>query len=100
MVVENANIKDVTLLTELRLEYLKEDHGKLSKSDIEIIRRDLPDYFKKNLNQNIFCYLIREKEEIDRLCLFAGGRKTNESGIYNRLNRNSFECIYKTSISA
>ncbi len=64
MVVENANIKDVTLLTELRSEYLKEDHGKLSKSDIEIIRRDLPDYFKKNLNQNIFCYLIREKEEI------------------------------------
>ena len=64
MVVENANIEDVTLLTELRLEYLKEDHGKLSKSDIEIIRRDLPDYFKKNLNQNIFCYLIREKEEI------------------------------------
>lgn len=64
MVVENANIKDVTLLTELRLEYLKEDHGKLSKSDIEIIRWDLPDYFKKNLNQNIFCYLIREKEEI------------------------------------
>lgn len=64
MVVENANIEDVALLTELRLEYLKEDHGKLSKSDIEIIRRDLPDYFKKNLNQNIFCYLIREKEEI------------------------------------
>lgn len=64
MVVENANIEDVNLLTELRLEYLKEDHGKLSKSDIEIIRRDLPDYFKKNLNQNIFCYLIREKEEI------------------------------------
>ena len=64
MVVENANIEDVTLLTELRLEYLKEDHGKLSKSDIELIRRDLPDYFKKNLNQNIFCYLIREKEEI------------------------------------
>lgn len=64
MIVENANIEDVTLLTELRLEYLKEDHGKLSKSDMEIIRRDLPDYFKKNLNQNIFCYLIREKEEI------------------------------------
>lgn len=64
MVVENANIEDVNLLTELRLEYLKEDHGKLSESDIEIIRRDLPNYFKKNLNQNIFCYLIREKEEI------------------------------------
>lgn len=64
MVVENANIEDVALLTELRLAYLKEDYGKLSKGDMEIIGRDLPDYFKKNLNQNIFCYLIREGEEV------------------------------------
>lgn len=64
MIVENANIEDVALLTELRLAYLKEDYGKLSKGDMEIIGRDLPDYFKKNLNQNIFCYLIREGEEV------------------------------------
>ena len=64
MIVEKANIEDVALLTELRLAYLNEDHGELSKNDVEIIRRDLPDYFKKNLNQNIFCYLIRENEEI------------------------------------
>lgn len=64
MVVENANIEDAAVLTELRLAYLKEDYGKLGKDDIEIIRRDLPDYFKKHLNQNIFGYLIREKEEI------------------------------------
>ena len=64
MVVENANIEDAAVLTELRLAYLKEDYGKLAKDDIEIIRRDLPDYFKKHLNRNIFGYLIREKEEI------------------------------------
>lgn len=64
MVVENANIEDASVLTELRLAYLKEDYGKLGKDDIEIIRRDLPDYFKKHLNQNLFGYLIREKEEI------------------------------------
>lgn len=64
MVVEMANMEDAALLTELRLAYLKEDHGKLSKNDEEIIRRDLPDYFKRNLDQNIFCYLVREKEEI------------------------------------
>lgn len=29
MVVENANIEDAVLLTELRLAYLKEDYGKL-----------------------------------------------------------------------
>lgn len=64
MVIENADIEDAALLTELRLAYLKEDHGSLSKHELEIIRRDLPDYFKKNLNQSIFCYVIREKEEI------------------------------------
>lgn len=64
MIVENANIEDIALLTELRLAYLKEDYGKLSEGDMEIIGRDLPDYFKKNLNQNIFCYLIREGEEV------------------------------------
>lgn len=64
MIVENAEIADVDLLTELRIAYLKEDLGKLDEEDIKIIRRDLPDYFRRNLNENIFCYLIRDKEEI------------------------------------
>ncbi|MCH5271417.1 MAG: GNAT family N-acetyltransferase [Lachnospiraceae bacterium] len=64
VMVENAKIADIALLTELRLAYLKEDYGELSEDDIKIIRQDLPSYFKKNLNQNIFCYLIRDKEEI------------------------------------
>ena len=64
MIVENAKIADIDILTELRLAYLKEDSGKLSEDDIQKIRRDLPNYFRKNLNQNIFCYLIRDKEEI------------------------------------
>ena len=64
MIVENAKIADIDLLTELRLAYLKEDYGRLSEDDIRRIRQDLPNYFKKNLNQNIFCYLMRNKEEI------------------------------------
>ena len=64
MMVENAKIEDIGLLTELRLAYLKEDHGQLSEDDIKIIRQDLPDYFKKNLNRTIFCYLIRDKDVI------------------------------------
>lgn len=64
MTVENAGKADIIPLTELRLAYLKEDHGELSEDVIRKIRRDLPDYFRRNLNQNIFCYLIRDKEEI------------------------------------
>lgn len=64
MIVENAEIADIDLLTELRIAYLKEDYGKLDEEDIRKIRRDLPDYFKKNLNENIFCYLIRDEESV------------------------------------
>lgn len=64
MKVENAEIADIDLLTELRIAYLKEDLGKLDEDDIKKIRRDLPDYFRRNLNENIFCYVIRDKEEI------------------------------------
>lgn len=64
MIVEKAEMKDIDLLTELRLAYLQEDYGKLNEDEIEIIRRDLPGYFKRNLNQTLFCYLIRDKKEI------------------------------------
>lgn len=64
MIVENAKMADIDLLTELRLAYLQEDCGKLSEDDVKKIRRDLPNYFKKNLNRNIFCYLMKDKEQI------------------------------------
>lgn len=64
MIVEKAEMKDIDLLTELRLAYLQEDYGKLNGDEIGIIRRDLPGYFKRNLNQTLFCYLIRDKKEI------------------------------------
>lgn len=62
--VEYAKTADIAALTELRLAYLEEDHGKLREDEIEIIRRGLPDYFKRNLNQNLLCYLVKEQGEI------------------------------------
>lgn len=55
MTVEYAELADIPQLTELRLAYLKADHGELSEEDERTIRRELPNYFRKNLNQNIFC---------------------------------------------
>ncbi len=62
--VEYAKTTDIAALTELRLAYLEEDHGKLSEDEISIISRHLPHYFARSLNQNLFCYLVREQEEI------------------------------------
>lgn len=32
--------------------------------DLEIIKRNLPDYFMRNLNKNIFCYVVRDEKII------------------------------------
>lgn len=63
MIVENAELADIDRLTKLRIAYLKEDHGGLDESVIRKLKEELPDYFKRNLNENIFCYLIRDGEE-------------------------------------
>ena len=63
MPVERADIKDIPALTRLRLAFLNEDSGGLSEHISEKLRNDLPVYFEKNLNQSIFCYLLREKDE-------------------------------------
>jgi len=60
MIVEYATMTDIEQLTDLRVAYLKEDYGQLSEDTIRKLRQDLPGYFQKNLNRNIFCYLIKD----------------------------------------
>ena len=62
--VERAHISDIASLTALRLEFLQEDHGELSEEVKTKLTKALPPYFEKNLNRSIFCYLVREQEEV------------------------------------
>lgn len=64
MILERAVNEDIEQLTELRIAYLTEDNGELSREDILTIRRNLPTYFKKNLNESIFGYVARNGQEI------------------------------------
>ncbi len=64
MMVKIAGLTDIDQLTELRLAYLKEDCGGLNEDTVKKIRQDLLKYFERNLNQNIFCYLVKDKEQI------------------------------------
>ena len=49
-------------LTELRIEYLREDHGSLADSTADTIRNSLPEYFRAHLNRDLFCYIVRDGE--------------------------------------
>ena len=64
MIYTKATMGDIDQLTALRIAYLEEDHGGLEEKDLEIIKRDLPDYFIRNLNQSIFGYVARNESEI------------------------------------
>ncbi|MCM1254483.1 MAG: GNAT family N-acetyltransferase [Clostridium sp.] len=64
MIFEKAVYEDIEQLSELRIAYLIEDTGNLNEKDLEIIKRDLPEYFKRHLNKNIFCYAARKEKEI------------------------------------
>lgn len=64
MIFEKAIYEDIGQLCELRIAYLIEDTGNLSEKDLAVIKRDLPGYFERNLNKNIFCYVARKEQEI------------------------------------
>ena len=64
MFYSKATEEDIGQLTELRIAYLTEDNGKLKAKDLEILKRDLPDYFRRNLNKTIFGYVARHEREI------------------------------------
>ena len=64
MIYTKATMEDIEQLTELRIAYLVEDYGGLEDKDLEIIKRDLPDYFTRNLDKNIFGYVARNERKI------------------------------------
>lgn len=64
MIYSKATKEDITQLTELRIAYLTEDNGELNAKDFEIMKRDLPNYFTRNLNNSIFGYVARHGREI------------------------------------
>ena len=60
MIVERAGPEDIDTLAELRLEYLREDHGSLEKDVADSIKNSLPEYFASHLGRDLFCYIVRD----------------------------------------
>ena len=74
--------KFASALTELRIEYLTEDYGGLSLTELEQLREKLPHYFKSHLNVDLFAYVCRAGELIAGCCfLFVSEKPPNPSFI-------------------
>ena len=74
--------KFASALTELRIEYLTEDYGGLSLTELEQFREKLPHYFKSHLNVDLFAYVCRAGELIAGCCfLFISEKPPNPSFI-------------------
>lgn len=64
MRVEKAGRGDIDELVELRLAYLTEDSGPLGADVVAAIRRDLPGYYLRHLDEDLTAYVIREEGRI------------------------------------
>ena len=62
MKFEKATIKDINMLTDLRLAYLQEDLGVIT--DKQLIQESLPGYYEKHLNKDLMVYIARDDEDI------------------------------------
>ena len=62
MKFEKATIKDINMLTDLRLVYLQEDLGVIT--DKQLIQESLPGYYEKHLNKDLMVYVARDDEDI------------------------------------
>ena len=63
IIFDIANINDIDELIELRLDYIKDDFKKYEIEEKEIID-SLPTYFKRRLNNDLFCFVARDKNKI------------------------------------
>ena len=65
---EKADIDDIADLVGLRLDYLSEDYGEIPQEKLSSIADDLPDYFSKHLNNDLFVFVCRSEDVIAGCC--------------------------------
>ena len=70
MTFDKATTKDIEQLTELRVAYIQEDLGNVDEEDLEAMRRALPEYYSKHLNNDLHVYTVRNDDGEIGACAF------------------------------
>ncbi|MCR5618439.1 MAG: GNAT family N-acetyltransferase [Clostridiales bacterium] len=61
VVFDTAKEEDIDELIRLRLLYMKEDFGTVSERDEKLMRRNLPDYFRRKLGKELVAFVARDQ---------------------------------------
>lgn len=83
MVFERASITDMDQLVKLRIEYLTEDFGDISKDQLIQINKKLPSYYHKHLNVDLFVYVCRADDDIVSCCFLCVTEKPSSPSFLN-----------------
>lgn len=85
MVFEKAVSYDIPELVKLRIRYLLEDNGEIDQSVLAEITDNLPGYFQRHLNEDLFVYVCRDWGVIVSCCFLCITEKpSNPSFISGR----------------
>jgi len=64
MLIRKANINDIEQLIKLRIDYLVEERGSLSKDEESAIKKQLKSYFQKHISDDSFVGIVADVEGV------------------------------------
>lgn len=64
IIFDQAKIEDVDELIRLRIAYMIDDFGQVTKHEEECMRKQLPDYFSRKLGTELIAFVARDGEKI------------------------------------
>lgn len=71
VVLRMVDREETQALTEIRMAYLKDEHGELEHGSAEAIRRQLPEYFARHLGRDLHVFVSVDAQGEWRRPLFC-----------------------------
>ncbi len=75
MIFEKATANDTQDLIGLRIAFLLEDEGVMPESTLSLIADQLPAYFRRHLNKDLFIFVCRDAGTIVGCCFLSVSEK-------------------------
>lgn len=85
MIFEKAGAEEISTLVDLRIAYIKEDHGGLTEDTEKRLRSVLPAYFTEHLNRDLFVYTAKDGAVVSCAFLVIAELPANPNFITGRI---------------